>query len=240
LVPGTAERGLGGKAVKYEPYNNHLGRWVIRSLSPIKNPETDEVINVSAIVKDITERKKMEETLRQRTSELGKRVKELNCLFAISSLVEKPGITLEEILQGTVELIPLALRYQKSTCARITLDGQEFCTKNWMETANKQISEIVVNGERIGALEIDRLENTPKSEETSFLKKENSLLDAVTERVGKIIARNLVEAEKKTLENQLRDSANTDVPGLVLRFGSDLSVLIEQNHRHSRAKSRIL
>jgi signal transduction histidine kinase len=155
----------------------------------------------------------MEETLRQRTYELGERVKELNCLFAISSLIEKPGISLEEILQGTVELIPPALRYPGSTCARITLDGRTFCSTNWRETDSKQTSYIVVNGARIGALEVDCLEKTPKNGTPSFLKEESGLIDAVSERLGKIIARDLVEKEKKHLEAQLRQFQKMETIG---------------------------
>ena len=33
------------------------------------------------------------------------RIKELNCLYGISKLVEKPGITFDEIIQGAVDLI---------------------------------------------------------------------------------------------------------------------------------------
>jgi len=50
-----------GKVVKYESYNKHLDRWTIRSLSPIKDPHMGEVIAISIIAKDITERKKAEE-----------------------------------------------------------------------------------------------------------------------------------------------------------------------------------
>jgi len=202
-----------GEAVKYEPCSNRLDCWTIRSLSPIKNPDTGEVTTVSAIAKDITERKKMEETLRERTYELGERVKELNCLFASSSLAEKPGISLEEILQGTVELIPPALRYPESTCARMTWDGREFRTKNWGETDCRLTSNIVVQRERIGTLEVGRLEEIPKNEESPFLKEESGLIDVVAERLGKIIARNLAEKEKKNLEAQLRQVQKMETIG---------------------------
>ena len=39
---------------------------------------------------------------------LGERVKELDCLFNISRLVETPGISLPNILQRCVELLPPA------------------------------------------------------------------------------------------------------------------------------------
>ena len=39
---------------------------------------------------------------------------------------------------------------------------------------------------------------------------------------------------------RLRDSEEADIPGFTFRFGPDLSFLIEQNRRRSRATSRIL
>ncbi len=48
-----------------------------------------------AVFTDISEQKRVEEALVQRTYELGERVKELRCLYGISNLVEEPGISLE-------------------------------------------------------------------------------------------------------------------------------------------------
>lgn len=84
------------------------------------------------------ERKQMEEALQEQTHHLGERVKELNCLYGISDLVEKRGISLEGILQGTVDLIPQSWQYPDITCARITLEGQEFRTENFRETHWRQ------------------------------------------------------------------------------------------------------
>jgi len=75
-------------------------------------------------------RKRAEEVLREQTRGLDERVKELNCLYGISALVEKPGISLAEILQGTVDLVPPAWQYPEITGARVVLEGQEFRTKN--------------------------------------------------------------------------------------------------------------
>ena len=101
--------------------------------------------------------------MREQTHELGERVKELNCLYGISNLVHRPDISLEEMLQGTVDLIPPGWQYPEVTCARITLDGQEFRTENFRETAWRQTSDIIVNGERSGAVEVCHLEEKPES-----------------------------------------------------------------------------
>ena len=52
-------------------------------------------------VRDITAEKQAEEALRKRTHDLGERVKELKCLYGISNLVQRPDISLEEMLQGS-------------------------------------------------------------------------------------------------------------------------------------------
>ncbi|MFN2240686.1 MAG: PAS domain-containing protein, partial [Anaerolineae bacterium] len=68
---------------------------------------------------DVTERKQTEEALQELAHNLGERVKELNCLHNISNLVETPGLSLEEIFARTAELIPPAMQYPETACARI-------------------------------------------------------------------------------------------------------------------------
>ncbi|MGB6838528.1 MAG: hypothetical protein WBF66_12605 [Dehalococcoidia bacterium] len=82
----------------------------------------------------------VEETLRKVEHELRERVKELNCLYGISGLVETPGTSLQEILQGTADLIPPSWQYPEVTCGRIIVNGQEFRTANFRETAWGHVS----------------------------------------------------------------------------------------------------
>lgn len=77
---------------------------------------------------EIVERQMAQETLQRLTHQLCERVKELNCLYGISSLVEREDSSLEEILQGTVDLIPSSWQYPQITCARLFLDQQEYQT----------------------------------------------------------------------------------------------------------------
>ncbi len=158
-----------------------------------------------------TERRGVEELLWKLTHDLGERVKELTCLYGISHLVEKPDISLEEIIQGAVDLFPPAWQYPEITCARVILEDQEFKTENFGETMWKQASDIVVYGERAGTIEVCYLEERPESHEGPFLKEEKSLLDAVAERLGRIIERNRAEAALRESEARYRalfDQAN--------------------------------
>ena len=126
--------------------------------------------------------------LQKRTHDLTQRIKELNCLYGISALREKPGTTLEEILQGVTDLIPPSWQYPEITCARVIMGYQEFRTKNFRETPWKQVSDIIVHGEWAGTLEVYYLER-PEGVEELFPEEERHLLNAIAERLGRIAER---------------------------------------------------
>jgi len=159
-------------------------------------------------------RKQAEEALRKRTYDLGERVKELNCLYDISSLVEKQGISLDEILQGTVDLIPPAWQYPEITCAQIILEGQTFKTKNLKETIWKQASDIIVDGDRLGTLEVFYLEEKPESDEGPFLKEERILINIIAERLGRITERKRAEEKIKEYSKNLERMVEERTDGL--------------------------
>ncbi len=147
---------------------------------------------LSVFVKDITERKRLEHHLNER-------VKELNCLYGISKVVERPGITPDELYQEVANLLPPSWRYPEITSARITINGKEFKTTNFRETERKQSSDIKVEGAKVGVVEVCYLEDRPEIDEDPFLEEERLLIGAVAERLGRI-------TERKRAEEALRES----------------------------------
>ena len=64
--------------------------------------------------------------------ELKERVKELNCFYRITKIVNDSKLSIDEALQNIVELIPPAWQFPDVTCTRITLNGRkEFKTENY-------------------------------------------------------------------------------------------------------------
>ncbi|MCP4605550.1 MAG: PAS domain S-box protein [Proteobacteria bacterium] len=146
--------------------------------------------------RDITERKRMEKALAVERKELeklaydlGERVKELNCLYDISRLIEMSGISLEKVLEGTVDLIPPAWQYPAVACARIVHGEHEFRTRDFRETIWKQSADIVVYGERVGTVDVRYREEKPKRDEGPFLKEERHLINGIAERLGRVTER---------------------------------------------------
>ena len=174
-----------------------------------------EVIGVRGVLRDITTSKQVEEELWEKTHELEERVKELNCLYSISHLVDKPNIILEETLQETVNLIPLCWQYPEITCARLTFQDQTFTTDNFNETVWKQVGDIMVHGERIGTLEIIYLEKRPESDEGPFLKEERNLINTIVERLGKAIEHKQADEALQKAHDELEGRVNERTAALV-------------------------
>jgi PAS domain S-box-containing protein len=148
---------------------------------------------------DITERRELEQTLRQKTEHLGERLKELDCLYRASKLMEQIDKPLEEILKELVQMVPLAWQYPDKTCARITFEQCEFKTDNFTKTPYKQCADIRIQEKKVGSLEVYYLGKKPAIHQRPFLKEEKELLDAIAVKVGSFV-------EGKRAEEVLRES----------------------------------
>ena len=137
------------------------------------------------------------------SNRLRERIKELNCLYDISSLRYGTNFSLDDVLQAVVDFIPPAIQYPEITCARIIFDHYEFTTKNYKDTKWKLTQEIKVNNERIGALEVCYLEEKPELEEGPVHKEAKNLIGAVAENIAQIVERDWAEIEIRKCRNKI-------------------------------------
>ena len=140
-----------------------------------------------------------EKEIKRHAHDLGERVKELNCLYSISKIVEIPDISLDEIVQRIVNIIPSAGQYPEKICAKVTLPEKEFKTENYKESKWKHTCDIKINRKRVGKVEVCYLEQIPDSDEGPFLKEEEILINCITERLESIVERKQAEKIQKTL-----------------------------------------
>ncbi len=183
---------------------------IIDRYSPIKDEEGD-TIGVTLIFRDITEQKKVKSALKER-------IKELNGFYNLSAIMEKSDVTIKILMQKVVELILKSMQYPEIACAKIKFRDQEFTTKYFQETKWVLKSYIKVKGEIKGEFEVFYLEGiTDFVEHPFFLEEERALLDAISERIGKITER--IEYEQK-----LKDSKEAEYLGAYNRaeFYKDL------------------
>jgi PAS domain S-box-containing protein len=169
--------------------------WFRTKVIPIKSDK--EVTGVIMIATDITGRKRAE-------YDLDERIKELNCLYGITNIAERPGITLDELYREVANLLPPSWQYPEITCARVICSDEEFRTDNFNTTERVQAANINVGGQKEGTIEVYYLEARPEIDEGPFLKEERLLINAVAERLGKITERKQAEEELKRSEERLK------------------------------------
>ena len=151
----------------------------------------------SSLFTEINERRKAQE-------ELGERVKELNCLYDLSRLMEKPGISRQELLQSAVERIPLGWKFPEITCARLLLEGEALYSRHFRETAWKDSADIVVNANTVGRIEVFYLREPQECVEGPFWSQEHDLIENIGARLGQYLEREQTRQTLSRSENYYR------------------------------------
>jgi nitrate/nitrite-specific signal transduction histidine kinase len=135
----------------------------------------------------IAEYKWLEGALRKRTFELSERVKELDCLYAISSRLANPQGSLQKFLADIVDIMPHGWQYPKSTCVRLKLNNYEYQTSNFIESRLKQTASIYKGNKRIGILEVRLIPSPIHDKYQPFLPQEKQLLDVIAIWISVIV-----------------------------------------------------
>ena len=150
------------------------------------------------------------ETLMRKKAEwaLKERFKELKCLYDLSTLIETPDLSVDEIFKKAVILLPPAWQFPAITEARITMESHIFQTEHFRETPWMQCQKIMVHGKSIGQIAVCYLEEQPLSNEGPFLMSERQLIIAIAERLGHVIERKRAEEQIHLNETRLKSLLN--------------------------------
>jgi len=147
---------------------------------------------------------------------LTERIKELNCLYGISNLLENQDVSLSWIMQRAIELIPTAWQYPENACARIRLDGREYASRNFKETQWRQHTSILLNGKHVGDVDVYYLHAPTAGDSEPFLEEEERLLRAIGERLSKVLWLKRSEEALKESEERYRVLTEQVAEGVAL------------------------
>ena len=131
-------------------------------------------------------------------------MKELTCLYGIARVAAESELSLEEILQKIVDLLPPAWLYPEYASARIVVSANTYMSPGFREGVQKQSAEIIARGQPRGVVEVGYVQKMPERDEGPFLKEERSLIDTIVHEVAIVIERREAEEEKAKLQDQLR------------------------------------
>jgi len=184
--------------------------YLARSFNKMAEDLQTTTTSIDNLNREIIERKKVEEEREKLLYELGERVKELQCLYHLFNLTQQSSLSLDEMFQQVVNLIPPGWQYPDITCARIVFEDKEFKTDNFKTTKWKQASDITVRGEKNGFVEVCYLEEKPESDECPFLNEERDLIKVTADQLSRVIERRKAEQDMEKLNKDL-ESANKEL-----------------------------
>ena len=196
----------------HEPYRiikkNGTLCWV-EDHTAIVRDSTGSVAKYEGVLIDVTEQKQSRDELRYRT-------KELECLYAVSRLVEQRGITLQRILEKTVDLIPLHLGSSESVSVHLTVAESEYRSKKFKPRGSKKESPIYVHDEKIGGLKFFYCSPHEELIGETFLPELDLFVTTIAERLGKIIERFETEERLRVTLTSIGDAViTTDMQGKI-------------------------
>ncbi|MGE0085404.1 MAG: PAS domain-containing protein [Desulfococcaceae bacterium] len=135
----------------------------------------------------------------EQKNDLHERLKELYCLFHISSLIDRPEASPETVFPQITGIIRSGWQYPENTCVRILYDQYEYRTPNYRESPWRQMADLTVHTLKSGFVEVSYLKDYPPEDEGPFLKEERLLINAIASRLS-------IHIQRKKDEKSLRQS----------------------------------
>jgi len=121
-------------------------------------------------------------------SKLKERAKELNCLYKIEELLNNTDISLEQLFQDVIDIIPCGWQYPEICQVKIIYKNKKFKPPDYKKTPFVQNTDIVVHNKTIGKIYVSYREEVPLIKGKYFLKEETKLLNTVADRIGQMIS----------------------------------------------------
>ena len=177
----------------------------------------DDMISMVAI--DITSQTKANAEKAILLRDLGQRHTELQCIHAVTDAV-RTRESLNEIFRLSVAAIPPAWQYPEITRAKVRFEDDEWVSEPFEETQWKLVSDLVVDDQVRGSVEVYYIEERPALDEGPFMIEERELLDDVAGTLSETVERR--QAEQKEREARaLFDSFVSVAPVGTAILGSD-------------------
>jgi PAS domain S-box-containing protein len=147
--------------------------------------------------------------LEKRTHELEQRVRELNCLYGISRLLEEKNISLEEILKKGALFVAASMGSSESSYIRVMLNDQVYAAGTMPVPSRKTDFDLLVHDNRVGVLEVYLQDDPPAVEE-------RHLMEAVAGLLGRIIEQKQVETALLESERRFRSLVENSPTGIFI------------------------
>ncbi len=119
---------------------------------------------------------------------LTERAKELNCLYHVEEALRQGGES-DETFMNLLRAIPPGWQYPDVCEARLTIEARTFSLSGSEPADGVLQADIVVQDEKIGALEVFYTDDRPSEDDGPFLKDEVRLINTIAGLIGHFVLR---------------------------------------------------
>jgi len=160
-----------------------------------------------------------EYTFQQKIEELKEREKELKCLYKVEEIIHQ-NLPLEEFFMQIIKRIPSGWQYSGICRIKISFEGKEFKESYWDETDWVQSSDIVIDDNILGKIEVFYTGFRKMVSDSQFLPEEQKLLNTIANRISTYIFNKRLEKSIEILRKQKDKPDDTDDPILTGSYDS--------------------
>jgi len=152
------------------------------------------------------------EELEQKVKKLEK---ELNCLYTVLEIINRPGISLEQRLQEVVASVSQGWQYSEIASARLMFEGQVYVSDRFEGGPCRQAADLILDGKKVGVIEVYYGEERPERDEGPFLRAERDLINAIARRIGIFVERRRADEARERVQKRLQKALTKILSGFL-------------------------
>ena len=141
--------------------------------------------------------------------------KELNCLYTVFEIINRPGISLEQRLQEVVASVSQGWQYSEIASARLMFEGQVYVSDRFEGGPCRQAADLIVDGKKVGVIEVYYGEERPERDEGPFLRAERDLINAIARRIGIFVERRRADEARERVQKRLQKALTKILSGFL-------------------------
>jgi PAS domain S-box-containing protein len=136
-----------------------------------------------ALQREIIKREEAEKETNQTVYNLKERVKELRTLSSISQILQNEDVSLKNLFQEIVEILPMGWQYPNIAAARICFAGTDYTSNNYKPSEYRQQADVKTAKGSLLTIEILYLQAAPEMDEGPFITEERNLINMLAEMI---------------------------------------------------------
>ncbi len=190
-------------------------RLVADSCAPIMDKD-NVLLGAVLVFRDVGDEYRREVQLADLSGRLAERVKELECLYGIGSLINNTELSFHEVFNESLRFIVSGWQFPELACARITVGEHHFESARFRETPWMLSGALCADGLEVGTLSVAYLEKPGGDGEWDFLPEEKKLFKTIVEQLSLFMDRKNSASALRQSEERYRSIFDQGINGICL------------------------